>query len=79
MYKKLFIFLVLIKLNLVILSYSYANNQIETLAKYAIVLDYQTNKILLNKNSEELMFPASMSKLMTAYVVFPIYHLIKFL
>ncbi len=70
MYKKLFIFLVLIKLNLVILSYSYANNQIETLAKYAIVLDYQTNKILLNKNSEELMFPASMSKLMTAYVVF---------
>tara|TARA_B100001121_G_C18697615_1_gene625719 strand:+ start:979 stop:2130 length:1152 start_codon:yes stop_codon:yes gene_type:complete len=70
MYKKLFLFLVLIKLNLVISSYSYANNQIETLAKYAIVLDYQTNKILLNKNSEELMFPASMSKLMTAYVVF---------
>tara|TARA_Y100001970_G_scaffold266290_1_gene354773 strand:- start:1337 stop:2488 length:1152 start_codon:yes stop_codon:yes gene_type:complete len=70
MYIKIFLFFILIKFTLFFASNSYGSNQIETLAKYAIVLDYQTNKILLNKNSDELMFPASMSKLMTAYVVF---------
>ncbi len=43
---------------------------IETLAKQAIVLDYQTGTVLLEKNSDELMVPSSMSKLMTAYLVF---------
>jgi D-alanyl-D-alanine carboxypeptidase (penicillin-binding protein 5/6) len=43
---------------------------IETLAKQAIVLDYQTGTVLLEKNSDDLMVPSSMSKLMTAYMVF---------
>ena len=70
MYVKFIFFLFILKFNLFFNSISYGSSQIETLAKYAIVIDYQTNKILLNKNSDELMFPASMSKLMTAYVVF---------
>ena len=70
MFKKINI-LILFILLLFFLSYkSFANNQIETLANYAIVIDYDTKKILLNKNSDEVMFPASMSKLMTAFVVF---------
>ncbi len=49
---------------------SFANKSIETLAEYAIVIDFNTNRVLLDKNSDQIMFPASMSKLMTAYVVF---------
>lgn len=43
---------------------------IETSAKYAYIIDFTTGAVLLDKNAEELMPPSSMSKLMTAYVVF---------
>ena len=43
---------------------------IETSAKYAILLDYTTGTVLLEKNADELMHPSSMSKLMTVYMVF---------
>lgn len=43
---------------------------IETQARQAILIDYKTGTILLEKNSDELMVPSSMSKLMTAYLVF---------
>ncbi|MBC7952603.1 MAG: D-alanyl-D-alanine carboxypeptidase [Rhodospirillaceae bacterium] len=43
---------------------------IETSAKQAILLDYKTGTVLLEKNADELMVPSSMSKLMTAYLVF---------
>ena len=42
----------------------------ETTAKYAYILDYKTQKTLFEKNADELIAPASMSKLMTAYMVF---------
>lgn len=42
----------------------------ETSAKQAILVDIETGAILLEKASDELMHPASMSKLMTAYMVF---------
>tara|TARA_Y100000590_G_scaffold466163_1_gene640675 strand:- start:970 stop:2127 length:1158 start_codon:yes stop_codon:yes gene_type:complete len=45
-------------------------NTIETPAKFAILFDYETNRVLLEKNADLIMYPASMSKLMTAYVVF---------
>ncbi len=43
---------------------------IETAARQAIVVDYNTGAVLLEKNADELMTPSSMSKLMTVYMVF---------
>jgi D-alanyl-D-alanine carboxypeptidase (penicillin-binding protein 5/6) len=43
---------------------------IETAAKQAIIVDYNTGSTLLEKNADELMTPSSMSKLMTVYLVF---------
>jgi len=44
--------------------------QIETEATYAFLIDEDTRTILFEKNADELMAPASMSKLMTLAVVF---------
>lgn len=43
---------------------------IETPAKQAILIDSTTGTVLFEKNAHERMFPASMSKLMTLYIVF---------
>ena len=43
---------------------------IETVAKQAILYDYETQSIIFEKNSNELMSPSSMSKIMTIYYVF---------
>src|SRR5215212_9288393 len=43
---------------------------IDTQARAALVMDVETGTVLLDKNSDERIPPASMSKLMTAYVVF---------
>jgi len=43
---------------------------VDTLARQAILVDFDTDAILLSKNAEERMPPSSMSKLMTMYVVF---------
>ncbi len=42
----------------------------ETSAKQAILVDYQTGTVLLEKEADSPMPPASMSKLMTIYMVF---------
>ncbi len=42
----------------------------ETSARSALVLDYDTGTILLSKNADEALPPASMSKLMTLNMVF---------
>ena len=42
----------------------------ETAAKFAILLDYETGAVLLKKNADGPTAPASMSKLMTLYMVF---------
>lgn len=44
--------------------------EIETVARQAILLDLDSGAILLNKNADELMHPASMTKMMTVYLVF---------
>lgn len=44
--------------------------KIETLAKQALLIDFKTGVILLEKNADELMHPSSMTKVMTAYLVF---------
>jgi D-alanyl-D-alanine carboxypeptidase (penicillin-binding protein 5/6) len=43
---------------------------IDTQARSALVMEVETGTVLLNKNADERIPPASMSKLMTAYVVF---------
>jgi D-alanyl-D-alanine carboxypeptidase (penicillin-binding protein 5/6) len=43
---------------------------IDTQARAALVMEVETGTVLLDKNADERIPPASMSKLMTAYVVF---------
>ena len=43
---------------------------IETPAKQGILYDYETKTVLFEKNSDELMSPSSMSKIMTIYYLF---------
>jgi serine-type D-Ala-D-Ala carboxypeptidase (penicillin-binding protein 5/6) len=47
-----------------------ARAQIETEAQFAILIDAESKTTLFEKNSDELMSPASMSKLMTLAMVF---------
>ena len=50
----------------------FSNNafSMDTVAKQAIMIDFDTGQIILEKNPDELMKPASMAKLMTIYIVF---------
>lgn len=43
---------------------------VDTSAKQAIVVDFETGTVLFEKNADEQVHPASMSKLMTLYVLF---------
>jgi len=43
---------------------------ISTAAKFALLMDYDTGEILYNKSGYETLYPASMTKIMTAYLVF---------
>jgi D-alanyl-D-alanine carboxypeptidase (penicillin-binding protein 5/6) len=47
-----------------------AGETIDTAARQAIIVDYNTGTVLMEKNADELMTPSSMSKLMTVYLVF---------
>jgi D-alanyl-D-alanine carboxypeptidase (penicillin-binding protein 5/6) len=43
---------------------------VDTIARQALIIDFDTEAVLLEKNADERMPPSSMSKLMTMYVVF---------
>lgn len=43
---------------------------VETTAKQAIVIDYDTGNVLFAKNADERVGPASMTKMMTVYLLF---------
>ncbi|WP_207536861.1 D-alanyl-D-alanine carboxypeptidase family protein [Sabulicella rubraurantiaca] len=43
---------------------------VDTAARFALLIDFETGATLLEKGAEQSMPPASMSKLMTMYVVF---------
>ena len=43
---------------------------VDTLARHALIVDYDTGAVLLEKAADDRMPPSSMSKLMTMYVVF---------
>ncbi len=42
----------------------------KTTAKQAILIDAQTGKVLFEKNADQLMYPSSMTKIMTVYMLF---------
>ena len=50
----------------------FSNNilALDTKAKQAIVVDFNTNEVLFEKNADQAMPPASMTKIMTVYVAF---------
>ena len=50
--------------------FSSAAHAIETKAKNAVLMDFETGTFFFQKNADEKMPPASMSKLMTAYMIF---------
>ncbi|KJS36357.1 MAG: D-alanyl-D-alanine carboxypeptidase [Hyphomonas sp. BRH_c22] len=43
---------------------------IDTPAQYAVIMDHSTGEILYSKDGSQPMIPASMTKMMTAYLVF---------
>ncbi len=47
-----------------------AANAIDSLAKQALIVDYETGSVLFDKNADEPIHPASMTKLMTLYILF---------
>lgn len=55
---------------LIVASLSVQAQTIDTVGKQAILVDLTTNAVLLEKNADTPMPPASMSKLMTVYMVF---------
>ena len=58
---------------LIVVSLTYAPSvarALETKAKQAVLLDFETGVELYSKNADELMPPASMTKMMTVYLLF---------
>ena len=50
---------------------SYSNIlEISTPAEFVVIYDHEVDKILYEKNGDKIMKPASMAKVMTAYIVF---------
>ena len=43
---------------------------VDTAARWALIIDYTTGATLLEKSADEEMTPSSLTKLMTAYIVF---------
>ena len=47
-----------------------ANEHITTVAEFAHIMDFDSDRVLLSKNADSPMKPASMAKIMTLYIVF---------
>ena len=59
--------LVLFIIFLIITSKTYS---LDTKATHSVILDYETNDVLYSKNGNERTPPASMTKIMTSYILF---------
>ena len=65
MFKKI---IINILLSFIIVGNSYANFDVK--ARTAILLDYHSGEILYEKDPDRKIFPASMTKIMTAIIAF---------
>lgn len=54
----------------IVASSAFSATAIETKAEQAIVADVETGTVLLSKNAYKPMYPASMTKMMTAHILF---------
>ena len=66
--KKIFLLLIVVFFNIV--TTSYAAKKISIDATSSILLDYHTNAVLYEDNADHKIYPASMTKIMTAIVAF---------
>ena len=57
-------------LTLIIILFNTQVQSIDTKAQQAVVVDFDTNEVLFDKNSNDKIIPASMTKIMTVYVAF---------
>lgn len=64
------LFLSTIMASTMLLGIANSANAIETKAKNLILMDYDTGQYLYSKDAQKMIPPASMSKLMTVYMVF---------
>tara|TARA_B100000315_G_C14551941_1_gene576271 strand:- start:131 stop:1258 length:1128 start_codon:yes stop_codon:yes gene_type:complete len=55
---------------LLLVSVSFQAVAIDTKASEAIVLDYNTQEVIFEKDADKLTLPASLTKIMTVYIVF---------
>ncbi len=53
-----------------IIFFTFPTLAIDTKASQAVVVDFDTNEVLFEKNSNDKVIPASMTKIMTIYVAF---------
>ncbi|PHS40035.1 MAG: D-alanyl-D-alanine carboxypeptidase [Robiginitomaculum sp.] len=51
-------------------AFAQTDSEFQTSASNLVILDYQSGEILFEKNARTLMYPASMTKIMTAIIVF---------
>ena len=56
--------------NLFLLFLSSISHAVDTKAEQAIVIDFDTNEILFEKNADQIIPPASMTKIMAVYAAF---------
>ena len=49
---------------------AHAQEKIQSVAEYVYITDFDSGRILMNKNGEAPMKPASMAKIMTSYIAF---------
>jgi len=66
--KKIFLFLIIIFFSLVPNSYAVKKISIDAIS--SILIDYHTNDVLFEDNADHKIYPASMTKIMTAIVAF---------
>ena len=57
-------------ISFIVVIFSISAQAVDTKAEQAIVMDFNTNEILYEKNADQKVAPASMTKIMTVYVAF---------
>ena len=80
--KKIASFLMAIILTIIPINIAFANDENTALnlaSKSAVLMDVSTGQVLYEKNSNNLMYPASTTKILTAILVLENYHQIVLL